>query len=415
MTKVMTMFLFAASVALSANSDDVSPASEIIYGNKCCRLIPWCKEAVSDTSLGDIIFELDASTPTGDNQLLGIEFDGTYFYVTGGAGGADPNKVYVIDTSGNVIYALDQPAGLVNYWGWRDLTWDGIYTGPDRIDTLYGSFGRYVHKFGINFADSTLEHYDSFLGPGDPINRALAYMEDSAWFYTSTGRVSSFYDSSYNYKFSKADIYIDSVLNFYHMYGAAYDSDIYEGGYVWWHSQDYLGSPFYCLVEQMEAISMNFTGFFFVIEPTIINSGIAGGLCFYEGFRGMDVLFALVQGNPVDIIVGIFVRHHIPGIAEKPSVEEIDGVFLSSCTPNPSRGSVVISYKTILPGRVSLRICDKAGNLVRTLLDAHEPAGGKSVQWNCKDNQGRDTPSGVYFVVFEVQDHYDTKKLVLLR
>ncbi len=185
-----------------------------------------------DTSLGDVIFEMDVETPTGDNQLLGVEFDGTYFYVTGGAGGADPNKVYVIDTAGNVVLALDQP-DIPDYWGWRDLAWDRVYTGADRIDTLYGSCGQVVHKFGINFMDSTLDHYGSFYGPCYPLNRALAFMEDSAWFFTSNGE-----DSNYNYKFSKTNTRIDSCFNNLYVYGAAYDNDPLEGGTVWWHSQD---------------------------------------------------------------------------------------------------------------------------------------------------------------------------------
>ena len=414
MTKVMTIFLFTVSITLMAYSDDTPPPSDSIYSNNVCRYIEMYKEAPTDTSLGDIIFELDASTPTGDNQLLGIEFDGTFFYITGGAGGADPNKVYVIDTSGNVIYTLDQPAGLVNYWGWRDLTWDGVYSGPDRIDTLYGSFGLHIHKFGINFTDSTLDHYGSFPGPGNPINRALAYMEDSTWFFTSTGRASSFYDSSYNYKFSKTDTYIDSVLNWYHMYGAAYDSDILEGGYVWWHSQDYLGSPFYCVITQTDAISMNFTGFYFNIEPTIITSGIAGGLCFYEGFRGMDVLFALVQGNPADIIVGIYVREHLPGIVDESRIQDASIPGLLSCVPNPTRGHTAISYTTLGATPVLIQLYDKAGRKVETLIDGDSRKGTKIVYWDGEDSAGQKLPSGVYFVEMKTGDYTETRKVVLL-
>lgn len=411
---MIIFLLYLASTTARAEGDFVIPSEDKIRSTTGHQQVHSIINTPGDTALGDVIFELDVSTPTNDNQLLGVEFDGTYFYVTGGAGGFDPNKVYVIDTLGNVVLVLDQP-DIPDYWGWRDLTWDGVYTGVDRIDTLYGSCGQMVHKFGISFADSTLDHYGSFSGPCYPLNRALAYMEDSAWFFTSTGQASTAYDSCYNYKFSKADTYIDSVLNYYHMYGAAYDSDILEGGYVWWHSQDYLGSPFYCLIEQMDAISMNFTGLIFDIVPTTINSGIAGGLCFYEGFRDMDVLFALVQGNPVDIIVGIFVRYHVPGIAEEPGVQKLRTSGITSCAPNPTRRCAVISYATTTPGKVSLNLYDKTGQLVKTLVNESEPAGTKHICWDGVDNRKTAVPSGVYFLRFETKECKETEKIILSR
>ena len=33
----------------------------------------------------DLMFSFDAQIPTGDNQLLGVEFVGDYFWATGGA------------------------------------------------------------------------------------------------------------------------------------------------------------------------------------------------------------------------------------------------------------------------------------------------------------------------------------------
>ncbi|MGB7055651.1 MAG: FlgD immunoglobulin-like domain containing protein [bacterium] len=405
----MLFLVYLTSIFSWAGNDSVVPVSEWICDTTRSQKIPAVISTGRDTALGDVIFEMDVETPTGDNQLLGVEFDGTYFYVTGGAGGADPNKVYVIDTTGNVVLALDQP-DIPDYWGWRDLAWDGVYTGADRIDTLYGSCGQVVHKFGISFADSTLQHYGSFLGPCYPLNRALAYMEDSAWFFTSNGQ-----DSNYNYKFSKTNMRIDSCFNNLYMYGAAYDTDLLEGGSVWWHSQEATPTPFYCLVAEMDALSMNFTGVVFYFSPTIITSGIAGGLCFYEGFRGMDVLFALVQGNPSDIIVGIFVRYHAPGVAEESSMKAINTRGMTSCFPNPTRGRTAISYTTIAAAQVSLQIYDKTGCLVKTLVNNESKMGNETVHWDGEDSQGRRLPNGVYFVRFETQGYGETDNIILIR
>ena len=406
---VISMIVCTVRILSWPYYDGVVPSSDRIHETLRSINLPWTERVSPDTVLGDVIFEMDVQTPTGDNQLLGIEFDGTFFYVTGGNGGSDPNKVYVIDTLGDVILALDQPA-IPDYWGWRDLAWDGVYAGSGGIDTLYGSCGTMVHKFGIVFADSTLVHYGSFLGPAYPLNRALAYMEDSAWFFTSSGDT-----LDCNYKFSKTSTYIDSCFSGWFMYGAAYDCDVSEGGHVWWHSQDSRGTPFYCLIEQMDAISMDFTGLVFDYVPSTITSGLAGGLCFYEGFRGMDVLFALVQGNPVDIIVGIFIRPHQTGTAEKPHEmfpHMSAGVI---CSPNPLRNQGKLSYYTPETGRVLLRIYDRAGCLVRILVDENEVAGAKVVCWDRKDISGAILPNGIYFATLETPQHRETAKIVLLR
>lgn len=250
--------------------------------------------------VGDIIYELDVQTPTGDDQLLGVEFDGTYFYVSGAGGMAtpDPNYLYVIDTLGNLIWEMDQltPVG----WGWRDLAWDNVYTGADRIDTLYASESNVVEKLGIDLLTGTLTNYGSYLGPENP-NRALAWMDDNLWFWTANF-------SSPVYWFDKVGG-SGSAANAWAMYGAAYDTDPVDGGWIWWHSQDLAGYPLcFFQIEQFDPNTMTFTGFDFGYQPTLADSGYAGGLCFYEGFRGMDVLFALVQGNPVDEIIGIYIR-----------------------------------------------------------------------------------------------------------
>ena len=412
-TMIVLLLLFLASTISWAENNVPPLSNERIYHTYTYKQITINKNTSIDTSLGDVIFEMDVETPTNDNQILGVEFDGTYFYLTGGASGAHPNKVYVVDTLGNLVLALDQPEHIIDYWGWRDLTWDGIYAGADRIDTLYGSVDNSVDKFGIDLMDSTLDYYESFLGPR-ALNRALAYKEDSAWFFTGSSTDSC-------YKFSKTNHNIQAIDNYYHIYGAAYDTDVSEGDNIWWHSQDSTTTPFLCLIEQMDANDMEFTGVVFAYVPTIIDNGLAGGLCFYEDFRGMDVLFALVQGDPVDIIVGIFVRFHTSGIAYESAVQKLNVSGFTSPISNPIKGHAAISYTTTKSSKVSLKIYDNIGRFIRTLVDKNEPAGTKTVYWDGKDNQRKKLPSGVYFIRFvvdtvgETQDYKDIKKVILLR
>ncbi len=354
--------------------------------------------------LGEIIFELDVETPTGDNQLLGVEFDGTYFYVTGGGGGTDPNKVYVLDVAGNLIWTMDQP-GHSTGWGWRDLAWDNAYSGPDKIDTLWASVDPNVDGFSIDLTTGTLTHHISYSGQQSP-NRALAWMDDSLWFWTA-----NFSSSVYWFdKFGNSG----SASNTYAMYGAAYDTDPIDGGWVWWHSQDDPGTGWDGQISQFDPQTMSFTGLIFGYNPTTIVPTTAGGLCFYEGFMDYDVLFALVQGTP-DAIIGLYVRDHI-GIAEKP-VEETPLVFgLNRIAPNPVSDGATVTYTTTKRGPVSLKIYNSAGRLVRTLIDSkNESAGYKTVYWDGTDDNHRSVAAGVYFYRLTAENKTASDKMIVVR
>ena len=399
-TTIFMLVLFGAE-------SDIAPGLDNLFPIQTEGKLPVHQNTLLDTVLGSVIFEMDAQTPCiDDNQLLGVEFDGTYFYITGGNQGVDPNKVYVLDTTGDLKWVLNQPAHASS-WGWRDLAWDGVYADSGRIDTLYASFNAEVDKFGINLATGTLDYYGSHPGPL-AISRALAWDDDSAWFFTAN------FDTFCN-KFSKTDSNIQNVSNNWKIYGAAYDTDNSEGGWIWWHSQDYGIAPFHCQIEQMNANSMAWTSVNFGYSPTIIDSGFAGGLCFYEGFRGMDVLFALIQGYPFDAIVGIFVRWHISAIEEHTDIDEPIQFDIVSITPNPAKNHITISYTMKMSGYASLKVYDITGKIICTLVNGIESAGTKTIYWDGKDDAHYNVPNGVYFLKLNADNEIYTKKLIVVR
>jgi hypothetical protein len=378
-------------------------AGDVDPSNDTSAIYSW-----TALGLGDVIFEMDAQAIANDNQLLGIEFDGERFYVTGGGNAADPNKVYVIDTLGTLLWALDQPAHSTG-WGWRDIAWDDVYVGPDRIDTLYASVDPNVDKFSIDLAGGNPVYHGPIPGAQSP-NRALAYYPDSGWFYTANF-------SSDCYKFNKAGVILQNVPNTYAMYGAAFDADWTGAGpHLWWHSQDDPGTGFNCQIAEMDPYTMSWVGSPFGYDlPAALTDAIAGGLCFYSGFRGMDVLFALLQGTPNDYVVGIFVRPGPTGISGKPGEVQPLVFGFAPTTPTVSRGHMPISYSTTMPGHVSLKVYDNMGRLVQTLVNAHQTAGEKSIYWNNKDVNNRTVSNGVYFLKLEANDQTAVQKLILVK
>jgi len=83
--------------------------------------------------------------------------------------------------------------------------------------------------------------------------------------------------------------------------------------------------------------------------------------------------------------------------------------------PNPSTGAVSVRYSMPAAARVSLRVYDMSGRLVRTVVDAHKPKGEHQVTWDGKDNLGGQAASGVYVVRLESAWGAAAAKLVLIR
>lgn len=90
--------------------------------------------------------------------------------------------------------------------------------------------------------------------------------------------------------------------------------------------------------------------------------------------------------------------------------------YLFQNRPNPFNPSTVIRY--IVPARadrVTLRIYDVEGRVVRTLVDGPQVYGENRVTWNGRDDTGRRVASGVYFYRIMFSGFEMTKKMVLLR
>ena len=83
--------------------------------------------------------------------------------------------------------------------------------------------------------------------------------------------------------------------------------------------------------------------------------------------------------------------------------------------PNPFLGSTEISLYLDSGQTGSLRVYDAHGRLISSVFDGPLPAGPHTFEWNGRDVEGREVPSGVYFLKFEGGAKSLSKKVVLLR
>jgi hypothetical protein len=268
-----TLTLFAAvGLSLSAAHTDRYEGSPLTLGiggdrNKIC-------------AFGDSVWGFSpggSGSDTLDTGCLGVEFDGTHFWVTGrDASHGDVHKLHKFDMWG--VHDTSYLQGTSSLWGWRDLAWDGQY--------LYASDAASVVQ--IDPATGGVTGV-SFAGPVNPC-RALAYDPATDHFYTA-----SF--SSMIYEFDRSGTTIGSWANSNAIYGMAWDDVSSDGPWLWVTGQD-PGT----VIHQWDPINHVYTGL--MLDVTIA-SGMAGGAAFTtEWDPSLGILFVLHQEEPFDLVIG---------------------------------------------------------------------------------------------------------------
>jgi hypothetical protein len=104
------------------------------------------------------------------------------------------------------------------------------------------------------------------------------------------------------------------------------------------------------------------------------------------------------------------------GVEVLPPIGNMPRIFaLASARPNPLRGTTEIRYQLPTSGPVRITVFNVAGQAVRTLVDAKEDAGYKSVTWNGRNDRGVRVGAGVYLYRMEAGSFTATKKMVVVR
>jgi len=83
--------------------------------------------------------------------------------------------------------------------------------------------------------------------------------------------------------------------------------------------------------------------------------------------------------------------------------------------PNPFNPETVIKFSLPLDSRVTLKVYNILGQVVKSLVDQQLPAGNHSVTWDGKNEQGSDIASGVYFYRIKADNYESIMKMTLLR
>jgi hypothetical protein len=394
----------------------------------------------------DSVFAVDLG-PLGDTQLLGLEFDGQYFWVTGGNSGSDPNILYKLDAQGNLVDQFNQTG--TTSWGWRDMAFDGEF--------LYGSDDGIIDQ--IDPATGNITGV-TISGPENP-NRALAYDPATDHFFTANW-------GSAIYEFDRSGTVYNLWGNSKSVYGMAYDDISTDGPWIWVFSQD--GNPM-MEISQFDPSSGTYTGLSWQCAlPTGFVDGMAGGACLSTDWDpSIAALFVLGQGDPNDFIYGyeiapfsrwlmvdpmsgvlqpagnvdlditvdftgenlnydstymanLIIHNNTPLVPEIPVV--INGIVgvdddasglptefsVAQNYPNPFNARTSISFTLPQQSDVKVEVYNLLGQKTTTIAEGLMPAGNHTVTWDASD-----VASGVYYYKISAGDYSAIRMMTLLK
>jgi hypothetical protein len=140
----------------------------------------------------------------------------------------------------------------------------------------------------------------------------------------------------------------------------------------------------------------------------------------YASSDGADYLVSNIfqLGEPVPLVPPIVIRRTEEPVGGEPEPEIFETpnvTALLDVHPNPFNPTTTIPFHLVAQERVSLRIYDAQGKLVRTLVDEVLPAGATEVIWDGRDNSGTQVGTGVYFIRFVAGRDVMTKKVVMIK
>jgi hypothetical protein len=106
----------------------------------------------------------------------------------------------------------------------------------------------------------------------------------------------------------------------------------------------------------------------------------------------------------------------LPQALEVPEAEILPVSFsLGQNYPNPFNPATIIRYAVATRSQVTIEVINMLGQRVRMLVNDTKPAGSYQVEWDGRDDSGRQVSSGVYLYRFQADDVVLAKKMVLIK
>jgi hypothetical protein len=131
---------------------------------------------------------------------------------------------------------------------------------------------------------------------------------------------------------------------------------------------------------------------------------------YYYRLASIDGSGASTYFGPIPVLVSLF------GVAGEPvALPQLSEDILLQSYPNPFNYSTKITYNLARPGRVSIKVYNTAGQLIRVLSDGFKPAGRHSEAWNGRDCRNEAVANGVYFYCLVTGNRFSESRIILIK
>lgn len=129
--------------------------------------------------------------------------------------------------------------------------------------------------------------------------------------------------------------------------------------------------------------------------------------------RDTDKLYYILEQVDLD---GKVTRSRVTEVLLGGRFGDMPKEFSTAIYPNPFNPATTVAYNLPEAAKVSIIIYDALGQQIRALVSNAETAAGRySIQWDAKDNSGRQVASGVYFAHYTAGKFSGKQKMLLLK
>lgn len=323
-------------------------------------------------------------------------------------------------------------SGIYNYKGYLDLTssridHNGIYGVHSYMssDSLYGSHFQDNGSYGIYLdtplgTDSCYVLNDTITNPNSPSNQAGIYLRNRDKVRVSKCRVSN-YETALGLYNSDAKISNNEFSNngSYGVYAEYYSRPIIRQCTI---SQQLTGVRTYYQSSPNIGISPD-SGLCSIINCTsyfIYHNYAAGAIrdtlkaqYNYYGSSPSPLKFYAVSPGFVLWLPKLSSAPPAPRLDPMPRIPLL--FSLEQNYPNPLNPRTTIAFMLDAPGQTVITIYNLLGQKVTTLTDEMLPAGPHSIIWDGANENGEAVSSGIYFYTIQSGEHFQSKKMTLLR
>ncbi len=165
---------------------------------------------------------------------------------------------------------------------------------------------------------------------------------------------------------------------------------------------------YYNLYRDTESGTMVYLATIEKLDTIYTDTRIIEGETYYYKLTAVDVQgFESTSSNEVMAIIKA-----IPG-EDNDNVAVLEQFELEQNYPNPFNPSTTIKYRVPEYTNVSIIVYNVLGKEIRRLVSEYKEAGIYQVEWDGRDNEGRQVASGMYFYQMMTMKYRAVKKLMV--